>query len=122
MLPSTACQRLGTRCAEAKGAAGNVAMVAGAPGWEERAALGNRGLQVLRELLGLLPNWDAIHADVTAFMEAAHTATEAIMSALPVGVQLTASRPAQSVVMPDMMSKRMPLQPAVESLPGGMGV
>ncbi|BDA43024.1 Importin-11 [Coccomyxa sp. Obi] len=54
----------------------------GAAAWAERGRLANRGLHVLRELLMLLPDWDALLPEVTQFLEALHQASAATVTML----------------------------------------
>ena len=56
------------------------AVLQGAPDWEVRGHLGNRGLFVLRELLQLLPTWEAVRPDIRRFLEAALQASQALVS------------------------------------------
>ena len=55
------------------------AVLQGAPDWEARGHLGNRGLFVLRELLQLLPSWEAVRLDISRFLEAALQASQALV-------------------------------------------
>ncbi len=48
-------------------------------------------LQVLRELLLLIPSWDGIEGEVRQFMEAIVTASKDILNVLPGGMHLPVS-------------------------------
>ena len=56
------------------------AVLQGSPDWEVRGHLGNRTLFVLRELLQLLPSWEAVRPDIRRFLEAALQASQALVS------------------------------------------
>ena len=56
------------------------AVLQGAPDWQVQGHLGNRGLFVLRELLQLLPSWEAVRPDIRRFLEAALQASQALVS------------------------------------------
>lgn len=54
------------------------AVLQGGPDAAERGALGNRALFVLRELLRILPNWEGLQPEATAFLSAALQAANAV--------------------------------------------
>ena len=56
---------------------------------ELRGELGNRCLQVLRELLYLLPSWEHLEAPVQQLLQGIHQATTAINAAMPPGTRPT---------------------------------
>lgn len=54
------------------------AVLQGGPDAAERGVLGNRALFVLRELLRILPSWEGLQPEATAFLSAALQAANAV--------------------------------------------
>jgi hypothetical protein len=77
------------------------AALQGGPDAAERGALGNRALLVLRELLRLLPSWEGVAAEASAFLGAALQAAAAVAGSGPAGARSCRPAPLGGCRMPD---------------------